>query len=239
MFRARLTLIALSLPLLAACAEMPTASRNTVLDPAMTAPLRSGDEMQLAAQAEALDVMTRDMLRRATLRGAAGGAIAGCGLAVVTGSGKNSCLKAAVVGGAVGGWTGHAAGRKEAEKRVELVSLSRLKPSVVKARDQMGLVDGDLNAVLNTQNAELTALPDRVATGGMTAAQADARRAEIAAYRADLAKSFSLSASQARDAHAALLDAKMQGQDGLDWYLMQTRKIETEAVSARSQISLL
>ena len=160
-------------------------------------------------------------------------------MAVVTGSGKNSCLKAAVVGGAVGGVAGHASSKKEVKKRVEMVSLSRLKPSVVKARDQMALVDGDLDTILSAQNAELTALPDQVANGAMSAAQADARRAEIATYRADPAKSFSLSASQARDAHAALLDAKEKGQDGRDWYLMQAQKIEAEAVSARSQISLL
>lgn len=199
---------------------------------------QSQQERVLMDQATALDRMSKDLVRKATLNGAAIGALTGCGLAVVGGS-KNQCIQAALVGGAAGAVAGHAKGKAQVKKRVEIVELSRVLPSLRKTTTQLGLVSGGVDALIAEQNAEIKALKQQVATGQVSQEAFDARLSDIRLVRSELAQSLSLSASQAKQANLALQNAQAQGQTGVDWYISATQKLEQDSVSARAKLSLL
>lgn len=239
MLRATPLLLIAFVTTIGGCGQLDIVSRgNAALDPTTTVSA-SASEQRLTEQAIALDQMTRDLKRKATLQGAAIGAAAGCGLAVVSASSGGQCVAGALAGGAVGAVAGHAAGQKAVEKRVELVSLSRVTPVLAEAKNQMALVNQGLPEMLAAQSAETERLDGQLRSGDITQAQYDARLGKMQAARAELAEVLTLSASQVRAARQALEDAGQKGQTGLDWHVMTAKTLEQDAVSARSQLSLL
>ncbi len=196
-------------------------------------------EAQMAEQTNALTSMTRDIIRKSTLNGAALGAIAGCGLVVLSASNAKNCVAGALAGGAIGAVAGNANGKKQAMKRIELVNPSALVRSIGKADDRMDVVSRDLPGMLAQQDAELSKLNAQMNAGQITEAQFASRFEVIKANRAQLAEALSLSAAQASEAHKNLQDAQSKGQTGLDWHLSATKALAREATSARSAISLL
>jgi hypothetical protein len=196
-------------------------------------------EIIMTQQATALTKMTRDIIRKSTMNGAAIGALAGCGLVILSASNAKNCVTGALAGGAVGAFAGNARGKKQAKKRVELVSPSALVRSIGKADERMDIVSRDLPGMLAEQDAELNALTLQMAQGQITEAQYVKRFEVIKANRAQLAEALSLSATQANEAHRNLQDAQSKGQIGLDWHLSSTKNLARDAVSARSAISLL
>ncbi len=223
----------------AGCGFRPEVTRTQTLTETPTLQDVTAQEAQLTEQATALDRLSNDLMRRAMTRGAKVGAAAGCGLAVVSTSSGANCLAGALAGGTVGAVAGHAAGKKQVDARMELVSLSRVTPSITRTRDQMQLVEQGLPDLLASQARELATLRERMLAGELTETAFDARVAEIKQSRAMVAEALSLSASNARAAHKALAEAKSDGQTGLDWHLMMVGKLEKDALSARSSISLL
>jgi hypothetical protein len=196
-------------------------------------------ERALADQAHALDRLSRDMARKSTTTGAAIGAVAGCGLAIVSSSAKAQCLKGAVAGGVIGGVAGYAHGQSQVQKQVELISANTLLPSVRQTKDQLEVVKGGVASVIARQDAELMQMKSQLALGQISQAQYDERISAIKASRAELARALTQSAVNAGQANAAVKDAVRRGQTGLGWYLMETKKIQDESLSARAQISLL
>lgn len=196
-------------------------------------------ETQMQQQTNALNNMTRDIIRKSTVQGAAIGALAGCGLILLSASNAKNCVTGALAGGAIGAAVGSANGKKQAAKRVELVSPSALVRSIGKADDRMDVVTRDLPQLLKQQDAELARLNGKLKSGQITEAQYTNRFEVIKANRMQLAEALSLSAAQANEAHRNLQSAQAQGQTGLDWHLSATRNLVREATSARSAISLL
>jgi len=195
----------------------------------------ASNEMKMQEQADALSSMTRSIIRKSTVQGAAIGAFAGCGLIILSASNAKNCVS----GGAIGAVAGAASGKKQAVKRVELVSPSALVRVIGKADDRMDVVTRDLPNLLKKQDTELSLLNDRMKSGQISEDQYAHRFEVIKANRAELAEALSLSAAQANEAHRNLQDAKAKGQNGLDWHLSATRNLAREATSARSAISLL
>ena len=201
--------------------------------------MNATNEAHLQAQTAALGNMTRDIIRKSTMKGAAIGAVAGCGLVLLSASNAKNCVTGALTGGAVGAIAGAASGKKQAAKRIELVSPSALVRSISKADDRMDVVSRDLPGLLAQQDSELQLLNGKMKNGEITQAQYTHRYEVIKANRAQLAEALSLSAAQANEAHNNLQNAKAQGQTGLEWHLHSTKKLAREATSARSAISLL
>ena len=150
-----------------------------------------------------------------------------------------NCVAGALAGGAIGALSGAEIGKKQAAKRIELVSPSALVRSIGKADDRMDTVSRDLPDLLKQQDSELAALNSNIKAGKITEAQYTHRFEVIKANRAQLAEALSLSAAQASEAHRNLQSAQAQGQTGLDWHLSATKNLERDATSARSAISLL
>ncbi|MGH1576135.1 hypothetical protein [Planktotalea sp.] len=197
------------------------------------------NEEVMMEQAGALTKMTRDIIRKSTVQGAAVGAVAGCGLAILSASNAKNCVTGVIAGGAVGALTGNAVGKKQAQNRVQLVSPSALVRSIGKADDRMDVVSRDLPGMLAAQDAELNTLTLKMAQGEITEAQYTQRFEVIKANRAQLAEALSLSATQANEAHRNLQEAQAKGQSGLDWHLSATKNLARDATSARSAITLL
>ena len=230
------TLLALTI---AGCGQTQFVSRNKVDPELLRLDSSAFQEQQLTEQAEALDRITKELVQRATVKGAAIGAAAGCGLAVISVSEGGKCLAGALAGGAFGAVAGNAAGKRQAQARVEMVSLSRVTPTIGEAQKQMAAVSDGLPAMLATQNEELATLKTRLAAGEIDQATFDARLTEIRNTRAEVAQSLTQSAEQARTTANVLKEAGAQGQEGLDWHIMSVETLEDEAVSARSRIELL
>lgn len=239
MFRSTFLVPALVLAVLSGCGQTQPpymSSRNT---PAVTFGTTYSDEAQLRQQADALQGMTQDIVRKSTAKGAMIGALAGCGLIVLSASNAKNCVSGAVVGGAVGALAGHEAGKKDATRRVRLVNPNALVRSIGKASDQLENVSTDLPQLLEAQDQELAKLKREVERGDASSTVYAARSEQIRANRAQLAEALSLSAQQAEEAHRNLQAAQSQGQTGLDWHLSATKEMAREATSARSSISLL
>lgn len=237
MFRFKSAFAALLVLTIAGCAQTKTPFASSMnRDEATTAV--SQQEQVLTEQAVALDRMSKDLVRRTTVNGAAFGAAAGCGMAIVGGS-KNKCIQAALVGGVLGGVTGHMNGKAQVKKRVEIVELSRVLPSLRETSSQLDIVSGGVETLIAQQDAEIIALKKQVAAGQISQETYSARLSDIRMVRSELAQSLSLSASQAKQANLALLNAKSQGQTGVDWYIGATQKLEQDSVSARAKLSLL
>ncbi len=196
-------------------------------------------ETQMSAQTAALSNMTRDIVRKSTVKGAAIGALAGCGLVLISSANAKNCVTGAITGGVVGALVGTAAGNKQAAKHVELVSPSALVRSIGKADDKMDAVTRDLPTLLAQQDTEVTNLNAKMKSGQITQGQYAHRFEVIKANREQLAEALSLSAVQANEAHRNLQSAQAQGQTGLDWHLSATRNLARDATSARSAITLL
>ena len=200
--------------------------------------LSAANEMQMQEQTNALNKMTRDIIRKSTVNGAAIGAVAGCGLVLLSPSNAKNCVTGALAGGVVGATVGAAQGKKQAAKRVELVSPSALVRSIGKADDRMDVVSRDLPQLLKQQDAELASLNAEMTSGQITKDQFTHRFQVIKASRVQLAEALSLSAAQANEAHRNLQAAQAKGQTGLDWHLSATKNLARDATSARSAISL-
>ena len=81
----------------------------------------ASNEIQMQDQALALNAMTRNIIRKSTVQGAAIGAFAGCGLVILSASNAKNCVTGAVAGGAIGAVAGAANGKKQ---NTELALLS-------------------------------------------------------------------------------------------------------------------
>jgi len=225
---------------LAGCMQShgPTvSSRSNFAENAAVSAMPSEDIM--AQQTHALTKMTKDIIRKSTVNGAIIGAVAGCGLVVISAANAKNCIGGALVGGSVGALAGNANGKKNARKRIELVSPNALARSIGKADKHMDLVTRDLPTLLAQQDKDIAALTQSMKNGQITEAQYVQRFNAIKTNRAELAQSLSLSAAQANEAHRNLEAARSQGQTGLDWHLSATKNLARDATSARSNISLL
>ncbi|WP_299146117.1 hypothetical protein [uncultured Tateyamaria sp.] len=222
---------------LAACA--PGAQDTTRLDTSLlTASATDVDAAEIEDQAEALNRMARDLVRRSTAKSAAQGALVGCGIAVVTNA-PNRCVTGAAAGAATGAIVGHTRGKREVTKRVELVSANALVRSVRGMNGQMDTLQLSLPDLLAEQDAELQDLKIRRDAQALSQADYETSVDAIRQSRARIAEALTATIRNAEQAHANLEDATRQGQDGLDWHLSATSQLAREAHSARSSISLL
>ncbi|MFW2588397.1 hypothetical protein [Sagittula sp. SSi028] len=236
MLRAKIILMSLCFLTTAGCGGLNAVSRNDT-GMAFAAGDVANPDQTILSQAHALNDMTAELVRRATVKGAVTGAAAGCGLALVADGGQ--CIAGAVLGGGLGAMVGNAMGRDQVANRVEIVKLSQVTPAIADAQKEMAQMNDGLSDYLDQQDQELATMRELRDSGMVASEDYDARVDHVRLLRADLAQSLSLSAEQARIAKTALQQAGAQGQTGLDWHIMSAETLEDEAVSARSRISLL
>lgn len=244
MFEFRKVLVIGSMVILTGCAQHNTAYTSTMggAEPVAEKPgsaTLSADEKRLVEQAAALDEMSREIVRKSTLRGAGMGAAAGCGLALVSASAAGRCLGGAVIGGSIGGLAGHAAGRKQVANRMQLVSGDDAMQAISRASARVGSLTPRLHILLDAQDRELAQLRHDVEAGLASQSALDTRVRAVKESRAALARALVLSARRAAQARKLLRDARNQGQTGLTWHIDAVQELEIEALSARSAIRLI
>ncbi|MEP3787051.1 hypothetical protein [Ascidiaceihabitans sp.] len=196
------------------------------------------DVVALTDQTAHLDVLMQDVVRKSTRKGIAMGAAVGCGLTVLSASNAQNCVAGALVGGATGGIMGHAAGKRDVARRVELVSANALTKSIRKTNDQMETITIDLPRSLAAQDIELADLAREKAKGNISADAYDERLNQVRAERQKLVEALTMTAAQAKAATKNLEHATAQGQTGLDWHMSATNQLARDVASARSQITL-
>lgn len=219
---------------LAACAKQNTpefAMRNAH---GLTA-----EHEEIHSQAQTLTKMTKDIVRKSTLNGAAIGAMAGCGLALVAATNAKNCLSGVAVGATAGAVIGHENGKKQIAHRINLVSPSALVKSIRTSSDQVAQIEMTLPSVLAAQDIALSDLTERMKRGEITEDVFAANADQIRKDRGELVQALALSEAQARSAHENLKAAASQGQTGLDWHINATQHLADDVVSARSSINLL
>lgn len=230
-----------SASLLSGCADT-NVSRNDVAEGPMSL-LSFADVAQqenlVSQQANALNDLSRDIVRASTSKGAKIGAVVGCGLALISAANAQKCVAGAVVGGVSGAVTGHHVGKRKVAQRVELVDPNQLVRSIRETNGEMENLTGTLPQLLAAQDKELDALSLQRDLGTISQSAYEKRYNEIKNHRTDLAQSLSLSSGQANLAAKNLENAATQGQTGLEWHFGATKNIAKQAESARSTISLL
>lgn len=233
-----------SIVLLTGCAEKTTSFASTMgrVDPA-TAQTASAnltpEEQILIEQANALDEMSREIIRNATLRGAGIGAAAGCGLALISASSASHCVGGAVIGGVVGGVAGNAIGQKRVADRVQIVSRDDAARAISRTSARVGSLKSRLHTVLAAQEKELSDMRQKVQAGQLPQSALDARTKAVMETRAALGEALVMSARRAAQARKLLLEAKGKGQTNLNWHIEATQELESDALSARSAIGLI
>lgn len=223
---------------LSGCGQTSLVSRNAH-DLSFVSEIDSDGDAQMIEQAQALDQMTRELVRSTTGKGAAVGAATGCSFALFSGSNSARCLTGALFGGAAGAAIGHDIGKKQVADRIEIVSLNRVVPAIVGAQKQMAHLTDTMPSLIAEQDAEMAMLKSQMDSGAITPSEYDLRIGEIRDTRAQVTTALTLSAEQARAAKTALKEAGDKGQQGLEWHILQVDTLEDEAISARSRITLL
>ncbi|WP_420010895.1 hypothetical protein [Tateyamaria sp.] len=234
-----LSLIAIAA--LAGCAEFPQRpDAATRLD---TSPLvfqnRAQDAAYLTEQADTLKQMAQYVQRKSTLRGAAAGAVIGCGLGVLTANGAERCLIGAAAGGLVGAAAGNKAGQRDVTRRLDAATPDMLMRSLRTTQDHMDRMNLSLPQVLAQQDAELAQLQTAHEKGEINQAAYDDGINSIRQSRADIAEALTMSEKQVRASRANIQNAVDKGQTGLDWHLKATQALQDDVYSARSGITLL
>ena len=213
--------IKISLPVVAAffiagCGQSPTTSHSTtrLATPGMSFQANRVETAVVVKQAEHLNKLADDLVRKSTTRGAAIGAVVGCGLTVVSASNAKNCLTGAAAGAAGGALIGHAHGKRQVAKRVELVSASKLVVSIRKANKQLDGLRLSLPDILAQQDETLKSLEAKRTQGAISGEDYARGVNAIRAERAQLATALSASAEKAREAAKNIQQAADQGQQG-------------------------
>lgn len=223
--------------LLGACSapfEETTRSSNNLLSIEQT-----DDAKLIEDQADALNRMAEQLVRRSTVGAARTGALVTCGVAVATSGNAQSCVAGAAAGGLTGAVIGNAQGQTEVQNRIELVSADSLVRSIRGMNSQMDALELGLPEVLAEQNAEFRDLELRREVGAIEPQEYNQGVTAIRDSRARIAEALTLTITQAEQAQQNLQAAEAQGQSGLDWHMSATAQIAREAHSARSMISPL
>lgn len=193
----------------------------------------------MTEQARELNAHANAIVRASTLKGAMIGAAVGCGLGVLTASNASSCIPAAAVGAAGGAVIGNAAGKREVQRRVKLASPNALVRNLRKANGNLASIQSSLPDLLAAQDAELSRLSLSFAAGQVSKENHDKKAEAIRRDRAKLAEALMTTAQQSQKAAANLRAAAQAGHTGLDWHIGATEKLARDALSSRSNITLL
>lgn len=228
-------IVPVALLALTACGPSPSAHSSRMEG----APLNfAAQPAPMDAQAKALTELSQRIVVQSTIKGAAIGAVVGCGLALAWANASH-CLAAAAVGGVGGAMVGQVSGNRQVARRVEKVSPSAIVRTLRSTNTQMEVVKTSLPARLAAQEEMLAQLDMQRATGAMDPATYARARNTIASERKAIAASLIQTEKNAKQAVVNLQTAQSQGQAGLDWHISATSKLANEAHSARSSISLL
>ncbi|MDG1469939.1 MAG: hypothetical protein P8Q26_00025 [Ascidiaceihabitans sp.] len=229
----------------AGCGYSPVTKSNgdaslSLMSQSTEAPLNASDHAaEMQEQAATLDPMMQDVVRASTAKGAMMGAAVGCGLVLLSANNSAKCLAGAAAGGLAGGVVGNNAGKRDATRRIGLVSANKLTMNIRRSNDQVDDIMISLRDTLASQEIELANLRIQRDAGKIAAATYDAHVQTVMRDRAELAHALTLSAGKAQLATKHLQEASTRGQTGLDWHISATSQLERDIESARSQISLL
>lgn len=176
---------------------------------------KTAAERDLEKQVQNLDTVTRNIVVSNTVQGAALGALAGCGLALMLGGDGGDCARGAVAGGVVGGVAGNQVGQAAAEKKREMVQRDQVLAKLKGVSAKLDDVEVKLQSVLKSQNAELASLRRQVQANQVSQTDYNTRLKAINSNRQTVQSGLAKSEANIVKTRQEIQSATKQGQSGL------------------------
>ncbi|WP_424980026.1 hypothetical protein [Leisingera sp. S232] len=176
---------------------------------------KTPEERALEAEARNLNQVSRNIIVKNTLEGAAVGALAGCGLALLLGGDGGDCAAGAAAGAVVGGVGGHAVGAKTAKKNEEIVRTKEVVANLSQVSTRLNSVEAKLRNVLSSQSAEIRSLKRQLQAGQVSESAYKTRVRAINSNRSAVQASLAKSEQNMVNAKGQIAQARSQGQPGL------------------------
>jgi hypothetical protein len=174
---------------------------------------KTAEERQLEQQVSGLTEVSRNIVTANTLQGAAFGAAAGCGIALLFGGEGKDCLIGGAAGGVVGGVAGNQVGQQAAAANVEMVQQDQIIANLHQVNAKLDTVAASLRNVIASQNAEMTSLRGQLASQQISRESYDARIAAIASNRKTVAQGLEASQSNMAQSDEQLASLEQNGEN--------------------------
>ncbi|MEM7472690.1 MAG: hypothetical protein AAF340_15175 [Pseudomonadota bacterium] len=193
---------------------------------------KTAQERKLEQDVRSLNQQTQSIITKNTLQGAAVGALAGCGVALLFGGDGGDCARGAVAGGVVGGVAGNQVGKKAAKVNQELVKQRETIAKLSGINKRLGGIEANLRSVVRSQNAEISSLRRQVNAKQISASQYNARVKAIQSNRKNVRDGLVKAENNVTKSQVEL--AKLEKQGGKP--LTQTKRA---ASSTKSRLTRL
>jgi len=185
-------------------------------------------------QADALRTMADDLVRASTLRGAGVGAVAGCGLAIISENELQRCVVGAIAGGAGGALIGAKIGERNVARRVAVATPEELSRKLIQTQSQLNHLKGDLPKILAHHENTLNKITVQYARGELSDQEHRLALLEIEKERSDLTEALTISARDLRAVERNIQSAVAVGQSGLEWHMTTAQKLSADVGSMRN-----
>ena len=172
---------------------------------------KTAQERKLEQEVRSLNQQTRSIITKNTIQGAAVGALAGCGVALIFGGDGSDCARGAVAGGVVGGVAGNQVGRKAAKVNQELVKQRETIAKLSGINKRLGGIEANLRSVVRSQNAEIASLRRQVAAKQISPSQFNARVNAIKSNRQNIRNGLVKAENNVSKSQAELVKLERQG----------------------------
>lgn len=225
---------------LSACTEATTSGGYTTsAASASFAAGKTAEERELEAQVRDLDQVTKNIVVSNTVQGAVFGALAGCGVGLLLGGGRDDCAKGAVVGGLAGGVAGNQVGQAAAQKKREMVERDKVLANLRGVSTKLDGIEGRLHAVLRSQDAELTSLRRQVKANQISQSAYEKRVQAINANRKAVDSGLAKSQANVAETRQEIRVATQQGQSGLGTIDKAAASTESRLARNRKLLTLI
>lgn len=168
---------------------------------------KTSAEISLEKEARSLSQISRNIVTKHTLQGAAAGAAAGCLAAALMGK---DCVKGAVVGGIAGGVGGHAYGKKGAKANVTRVNQRELITKLSGVNKKLNSIEIGLRRVVASQNSEVASLRRRLASNQVSQSQYSSRIRAINSNRSAVRSGLLRAENNVAKSHKSLISLAKQ-----------------------------
>ncbi|WP_299845589.1 hypothetical protein [uncultured Roseovarius sp.] len=168
---------------------------------------KTREEIALEREVANLDKVTRNIVIKNVLQGAAAGAALGCAIAAI-GGGK--CGRGALYGAGAGAVAGGVVGQKAATAKRELVQADQTIARLKGVNQRLNGIEKNLRSVVRRQNSEIASLRRQLAAGQVSKSSVDARISAINNNRKTISSGLQKSEKNMANEKAKLVSAEKQ-----------------------------
>jgi chromosome segregation ATPase len=197
---------------------------------------KTSAELSLEKQAKSLTEVSRNIVVRNTIEGAAAGALAGCLIAELTGG---DCAQGAILGGVAGGVGGNAVGKKAANVNKELVNQRQVIASLSGINKKLAGVQSSLRRVVSAQNTEIGSLKRQLNNKQISKSQYSSRLRAINSNRRNVSASLQRPEANVAKSRKTLVSLEKQGGKSLSSSKKAAASTQNRLANLRKSVSLV